>query len=148
MTLRSQWDSLRPLIPDGAAMHVALAAEGVFAEYDARIEVLERALEELRGTYATQFCMDRDLDMVISSSTDAGEGDRIRATDTGREFVLRDGGWFEERPWRPATTAGMDDDPVALTPVDGIVNGYRDKGDDHEVHDQRGVHPAGDETRW
>ena len=107
MILRANWDKMRPMITGTEAVHVALAAEGVFQEYEAQIGVLERALTELRGTYGTQYCMDRDLDMVISSSSDAAEGDRIRATDTGREFVRRDGGWFEERPWRPATAAGL-----------------------------------------
>lgn len=133
MTARDDWDAetarlYRLEVVD--ALHHALVemAGRVFAEYEGEIARLRAALDELRGTYSTQFCMDRDLDMVISSSTDATEGDRIRATDTGREFVLRDGGWFEERPWKPATAVGMDDPPLALTPSDGMVNRYRDQG--------------------
>lgn len=82
----------RKLLTDAETWHIYQLALHVIADRDA---VIARLREEMDAydDHQTLHCLERDAARVMDASRHEAEGTVLRATDTGREWVLRAGMW-------------------------------------------------------
>lgn len=82
------------LLTSATGHAVAYLANTVIGEAVAEINRLKAELDRYQGHHV-MYCTEDQAADVLATVSDAGPGTIIRATDSGREWVLRGAGWVE-----------------------------------------------------